>query len=371
MSTNLKKLFLNKFHEKNGAKFVPFAGYSMPINYPDGIIKEHLHTRQYASLFDVSHMGQIIIEINSENINELKKIIPLDFKNIKINKCYYSFILNQNGGIVDDIILSKIKLNDLEKILIVYNSSRKNIDEKIFFAITSNSKILNENTLIALQGPKSSKILSNFDKKIGLIKFMENTCFNFLNQNIIISRTGYTGEDGFELSVPNNIIFEFINELINYKEIKLCGLGCRDSLRLEAGLSLYGNELNENLSPIQAGLQWAISNKRLIEGDFYGHKIILDQLKKNDFKKKIGIMATNKSMLRSKMKLFNVNGNTIGEITSGGYSPILNKSIAIAYIDNLFEGNSQKIFCFIRNKMEEVIISALPFIKNNYYRGEK
>jgi len=366
--SDLKKIFLNEFHKKNYAKFVSFAGYSMPINYEDGIIKEHLHTRSSAGLFDISHMGQILIPFKEYNINKIYEMIPLDFKNLINNKSYYSFILNKNGGIIDDIILSKILLDNKDYILIVYNSSRKELVENLMSDRIKDILILNEYSLIAIQGPDSSKIMEKFDNQISNISFLETSIINYLNSDIIISRSGYTGEDGFELIISNKIINKFIEELMFFKEIKLCGLGCRDSLRLEAGLSLYGNELNENITPVEANLLWAISKNRIQKLDFNGCENIILQIKNKNYPIKIGIETLNKSILRSNMELFNQENENIGIITSGGYSPSLNKSIGIAYVKNYSNENFKKMFCNIRNKLEEIKVSQLPFIKHNYYR---
>ena len=340
----------------------------MPINYKDGIIKEHLHTRSSAGLFDISHMGQILIPFKEYNINKIYEMIPLDFKNLINNKSYYSFILNKNGGIIDDIILSKILLNNKNYILIVYNSSRKELVEDLMRDRIKDILILNEYSLIAIQGPYSSKIMEKFNNQISNISFLETSIINYLNNDIIISRSGYTGEDGFELIISNKIINDFIDELMFFKEIKLCGLGCRDSLRLEAGLSLYGNELNENITPVEANLLWAISKNRIQKNDFNGCENIISQIKNKNYPIKVGIETINKSILRSNMELFNQENENIGVITSGGYSPSLNKSIGIAYIKNYSNENFKKMFCNIRNKLEEVKASQLPFIKHNYYR---
>ena len=198
--------------------------------------------------------------------------------------------------------------------------------------------------------------------------FMQICTFNYNNHTIIISRTGYTGEDGFELSIPNTIIKDFINDLMDYTNILLCGLGCRDTLRLEAGLSLYGNELNENLTPVGANLLWTIPKSRLAVGGFNGYEAIVNQSKNGIFQKKIGIKTINKSMLRSNMKIFNKNNINIGKIRSGGFSPTLNTSIAIAYIDKFFLENRERLYCLIRNKKEEVELTNLPFVKHNYKR---
>jgi len=364
----LNQIFLNDYHLSHGAKFVPFAEYSMPINYSEGIIKEHLHTRKSVSVFDISHMGQILIPSTDDNCKELEKFIPLDLKNFKLNHSFYSFILNDKGGIIDDIIISKIIINKLELFFLVYNASRKKIDEAIFINKTNNYLLLKDNSLLAIQGPLSSQIVSNFSNEINKLYFMQIGSFIYDNHLIIISRTGYTGEDGFELSIPNIIIHKFINDLMNDNNTLLCGIGCRDTLRLEAGLSLYGNELTENLTPVEANLTWAISKSRFISGGFNGFENILNQKKNGILQKRIGVISKNKSILRSQMKIYNKNERIIGKITSGGFSPTLNISIAIAYIDMFFLEKVDKLYCLIRNNLEEIQLTKLPFVKHNYRR---
>ena len=199
--------------------------------------------------------------------------------------------------------------------------------------------------------------------------FMQIRNFIYENQSIFISRTGYTGEDGFELSIPNSVIDTFINDLMLNNNVILCGLGCRDSLRLEAGLCLYGNELYEEITPVEANLSWTVSKERIKSGGFNGHQIISKQKQEGVSQKRVGILLKSKSILRSKMKLFNENNHNIGTITSGGYSPTLNTSIGIAYINKIFLNNSSKILCSIRNKLEEVELTILPFVKHNYRKG--
>ena len=313
-------------------------------------------------------MGQILIPFNDLNCKNLEKIIPLDLYNFKNNKSSYSFILNQKGGIIDDIIISKIEYNNNYYFFIVYNASRKSVDEKLFLQLTEDPIILSKNVLLAIQGPLSSNILSSLNINIKDINFMNIKTFNYMDNEIIISRTGYTGEDGFEISLPNNIAKQFFDNTMKNNKIILCGLGCRDTLRIEAGLSLYGNELNENITPVEANLAWALSKKRLTRGDFNGFEIMNEQIKKNNFYKKVGIISKGKSILRSDMKIFDINKKNVGKITSGGFSPSLNKSIGIAYIDNLFMNNISKVYCSIRDNLNEVLLTKLPFLNHNYRR---
>ena len=339
----------------------------MPINYQEGIIKEHNHVRKSVGVFDVSHMGQIIIKISDHNTFNLERIIPLNLRNLKLNKSYYSFILNKNGGIIDDIIISKIFYEDYDSFYVVYNASRKSEDEKIFKEKLSEYQFLTNNSLLAVQGPDSSEVLNflNYNKNL---EFMNSSTINFNNQMLILSRSGYTGEDGFEISIPNNVVLKFMNIMLSDNKVKLCGLGSRDSLRLEAGLSLYGNELNEDLTPIDAGLSWALHKNRLNDNVLNGVKILIKQLNEGIKNIKVGIKAKNKTILRSKMLIFDSNQKEIGYISSGGYSPTLESSIGIAYIDkNSFESN--KFFCLIRGNMNEIEIVKLPFILHKYKKG--
>ena len=365
----LKNIFLNEFHRENGAKFVPFAGYEMPINYKKGIINEHLHVREKTGIFDVSHMGQILIPTNEKNISSLETYIPLNLKKILSKKFHYSFMLNEKGGIIDDILISKMNIYSQENIYIVYNASRKKILNEIFSNICENYSILNNRCLIAIQGPGSYSVLKNFVDLSKIINFLDIDIIQYENSNIYISRSGYTGEDGFEISIPNEITENFVNQILKNENALLCGLGSRDSLRVEAGLSLYGNEINEDITPIQASLSWAIDKKRLQDGNLNGSNTLLQQLQTTKNIIKIGITPVNKTMLRNNMTLYNNEKKEIGYLTSGCFSPVLKKSIGMGYI-NSFTNKLDKLFVKVRGDFEEVIIDNIPFVKKNYKKGD-
>ena len=360
---------LKNFHESNGAKMVPFAGFNMPINYKAGIINEHKNVRNHSGIFDVSHMGQVLIEINDLTIKNLEKFIPLKLRNIRKNKSNYTFLLNENGGVVDDLIVSLIDINGKSNLYIVYNASRKNEDEKIFFKCAPDSKIIhNENCLFAIQGPESFEVLKNIVTVPNDMKFLDIRLFDYNKKEIIVSRSGYTGEDGFEISIPTEQAEVFLKNLLENENTMLCGLGSRDSLRLEAGLSLYGHELNEKITPIEAGLSWALDKERLNDTTLNGNNVLSEQLKNKPSNIKIGLVSVNRTMLRDGMILFDNTKKNIGKITSGCFSPGLNKSIAIGYLSKEFNFENE-IFCEIRNKMELVKKTSLPFVKKNYKKN--
>jgi len=365
----LKTIFLKEFHKNNDAKFVNFASYEMPINYKNGIINEHLHVRNHIGIFDVSHMGQILIPLNDENIFSLETYLPLDIKKLISNKCYYSFILNPNAGIVDDIMFAKIKLLNKELAYIVYNSSRKKIVNEIFNKTISNFKIIKDRCLIAIQGPESFSCLSSILDLSSSMKFLDIDIINYENDDIYISRSGYTGEDGFELSVSNNKSEKLVRLILNTSNSILCGLGCRDSLRIEAGLSLYGNEINEKITPIQAGLAWALDKNRLKDKNLNCYNILSKEINSTQLIEKIGLSPINKTMLRNHMTLHNKEKKEIGFITSGCYSPVLKKSIGIGYINKNSE-MSEKIYVNVREKYEEINLEKIPFVKKNYKKGD-
>ena len=360
---------LRKFHEANGAKMIPFAGFNMPINYKAGIISEHKNVRNHSGIFDVSHMGQVLIENNDLHINNLEKYIPLKLNSLKKNKSNYTFLLNEKGGVVDDLIISLIEIDSKSFLYIVYNASRKNEDEKIFFNCSSKAKIIhNKNCLFAIQGPESIEVLKNKIEIPSYMNFLDIYELKYKENLVIVSRSGYTGEDGFEISITNEQAEIFIKDLLENENTMLCGLGSRDSLRLEAGLSLYGHELNEEITPIEAGLSWALDKDRLNDTTLNGNNILSDQLYNKPSNKKIGLVSVNRAMLREGMILFDDNKNKIGKITSGCFSPNLNKSIAIGYVNSNFDEENE-IFCEIRNKMELVKKTSLPFVKKNYKKN--
>ena len=360
---------LKDFHEANGAKIIPFAGFNMPINYKAGIINEHKNVRNHSGIFDVSHMGQILIEINDLQIKNLEKYIPLKIANLRKNKSNYTFLLNENGGVVDDLIVSMLHLNGKSILYIVYNASRKKEDEKIFFKCAPKSEIIhNKNCLLAIQGPESIDVLKNTIDIPSSMNFLDILILNYNNKEIMVSRSGYTGEDGFEISIPIEHAEIFLKDLLKNKNTMLCGLGSRDSLRLEAGLSLYGHELNEKITPIEAGLLWALDIERLNDTSLNGNQILSKQLNNKPINQKIGLISVNRAMLRDGMLLLDSNQKNIGKITSGCFSPNLNKSIAIGYINSDFNFENQ-IFCEIRNKMELVKKTKLPFVKKNYKKN--
>ena len=365
----LKNIFLKEFHRENGAKFIPFAGYEMPINYKKGIINEHLHVREKVGVFDVSHMGQILIPANDINLSPLETYIPLDLKKIPLNKFHYSFILNQKGGIVDDIMLSKLDDNNQESFYIVYNASRKQILDEIFSKICENYNIINNRCLIAIQGPNSYSALKSILNVSSAMNFLDINIIQYQSSNLYVSRSGYTGEDGFEISIPDENSESLVKHVLKNENALLCGLGCRDSLRVEAGLSLYGNEINEDITPIQAGLSWALDKKRLEDSNLNGANVLLQQLQETKDTKKIGLTPINKTMLRNNMTLYNSEKEEIGYITSGCFSPILKKSIGIGYINNV-SNKLDKLYVKVRGNFEEVNIDKIPFLKKNYKKGE-
>ena len=258
---NIKKTALNSLHKKYGAKFVPFAGYEMPIQYSGGIIEEHKITRDKAGIFDVSHMGQLFIKGDNLLANDLEKIFPTDLKNAQINQSKYSFLMNEEAGIYDDLIITKVK-NGFN---IVLNAACKYSDFDLLKKLLANKYEMNlsdELSLIAIQGPESVKILEKIIKGVSGLKFMNGNSFSYLDENIYITRSGYTGEDGFEISITDKKAEIFVQKLIN-EGAKLIGLGARDTLRLEAGLCLYGHDMDINKSPVEANLKWAISKNRI------------------------------------------------------------------------------------------------------------
>ena len=364
----IKKTPLYNLHIQHGAKMVEFAGYQMPIQYKSGIIQEHKFTRENAGIFDVSHMGQLFITGSDQLTNDLEKIFPVNLKNLKINQSKYSFLMNEQGGIYDDLIITKLK----DGYLIILNAACKKQDFEIIKKKLDDKYELNLDeslSLIALQGPKAKDVLGKVVSNITNLKFMNGGEFEYDNSNIYITRSGYTGEDGFEISLDNKKAEKFVDQLINHGA-KLIGLGARDTLRLEAGLCLYGNDLDEKTSPIEANLKWAIPKSR-VDSDYPGSNIIKKQIDDGVKTLRVGIKPETRVIARGNTKIFDQNDKEIGKVTSGTFGPSVECSIAMGYVENNYSPTNTKIFLEVRGKKVPANVCDLPFYKKNYVKGEK
>ena len=362
-----KKTALNSLHKKYKAKLVSFAGYEMPIQYSEGIIVEHKITRERAGIFDVSHMGQLFIKGNNLLVEDLEKIFPTDLKTMSYNQSRYSFLMNEEAGIYDDLIITKMK----NGFSIVLNAACKYSDLELFKKLLNNKyeMSLKENSsLIAIQGPESPKILEKVIPQVTNLSFMNGDFFNYLNEDVYITRSGYTGEDGFEISITNQKVESFVEKLIS-KGAKLIGLGARDTLRLEAGLCLYGHDMDINKSPIEANLKWAISKKRILSGGFIGFEKIKSQLEKGVNKIRVGIKPDGKIIAREKTTIYSKDNKNIGEVTSGTFGPSVQAPVAMGYVEKSFSKINTKIFLEVRGKKYPASISNLPFYKKSYVKG--
>ena len=361
-----QKTALYNYHKSLGAKFVPFAGYEMPVQYSFGIVEEHKITRTNAGLFDVSHMGQLLIEGNESLSDELEKIIPADLKKIKLNQSKYSFLTNEKGGIYDDLIITKVE----NGFSIILNAACKDNDFKIIENSIGNKfklTLYKNLSLIALQGPKSSEILEKIINGVSSLKFMYGNNFSYNDKEIYITRSGYTGEDGFEISIPNEFVEGFVKKIVT-KGAKLIGLGARDTLRMEAGLCLYGHDINETTSPIEANLKWAISKRRREEGGFIGYDKIKLDMNGSLSRLRVGVKPEGKIIAREGVKIFSEDNKQIGSITSGTFGPSVNGPIAMGYVKLNFSKLGTKVLLEVRGKKHKAIISELPFYKKNYVR---
>ncbi|EDV29500.1 uncharacterized protein TRIADDRAFT_18436, partial [Trichoplax adhaerens] len=370
-----KKTPLYDFHLQHGGKIVPFAGWALPIQYTgSGLVQEHLHTRQECSLFDVSHMLQLTFG-NSGCVKFLESLIVTDVANLPQGRGTLSVFTNENGGIIDDLIVSKI--SD-ESISVVSNAA---CSEKVVQHIQTkmnqfNSsshqsvdvKVITNRGLLALQGPKSAVVLQRLtNSNLSQIPFMGYTNSNIADiDGCFIARGGYTGEDGFEISVPSDYCAKLAQEFLKHPEVKLAGLGARDSLRLEAGLCLYGNDIDEETTPIEAGLAWTVGKARRNTGNFPGSDTIIKQLQEGPSRKRVGLISTGPPA-RGGTKIFSSHDDEIGIITSGSPSPSLKKNIAMGYIKTAFCKIGTEVQLQVRNKKVNATIARMPFLPSNYY----
>tara|TARA_B100001996_G_scaffold129727_1_gene98573 strand:+ start:1 stop:1056 length:1056 start_codon:yes stop_codon:yes gene_type:complete len=350
---------------------VPFAGYSLPIQYETGIIAEHIHTRKEASIFDVSHMGQI--KITGPMIYDaMERILPVSFSEMYPGQIKYSQFLNEEGKIIDDLMVYKSTEGDYVWLVVNADCIEKDLNHlNIYLNENYSIELIQDRSLIALQGPESSNILCKYFPDIEDIPFMSAGWFDYKGQHFFISRCGYTGEDGFEISIKDKDSESFVSELLKNKEIKLAGLGARNSLRMEAGLCLYGNDININISPVEAGINWSISKERIENGNFLGHEHVKSDITNGVSKKLIGLNLLGKLPAREGVDIFNLDKIKIGIVTSGGYSPTLKAPIAMGYISEDNAKENDEVLLSVRGRLIPASITNLPFVKHNYFRGKK
>ena len=363
---------LYQMHLDAGAKMVPFAGYEMPVSYPLGIKKEHIHTREKAGLFDVSHMGQIRL-VGANSKKALESLVPVDIIDLPLMKLRYALFTNKSGGVMDDLMVTNLGDEDL---FLVVNAACKDADyDHLQSTIGDDCKVefLEDVALLALQGPKAHEVLSEIAPSTSEMTFMTARQLVINGMNCLITRSGYTGEDGFEISVPAKDAEELAKLLLSNTEVEWVGLGARDSLRLEAGLSLYGHELDNDHSPVESSLSWALSKARrtggVREGNYLGADIIMSHLDEGVESKVVGLQPEGRMPVRDGALIEDELGNHVGQVTSGGFGPSINRPIAIARLKMHYIETYSKLFALVRDKKIEVEIVDLPFVKQNYYIG--
>ncbi len=369
----LLKTPLHALHVELGARMVPFAGYSMPVQYPAGLMAEHLHTRSFAGLFDVSHMGQLRLE-GSGAAAAFESLMPVDVIDLPVGKQRYGLLLNDAGGIMDDLMF----FNTGSSIFIIVNGACKAVDiAHIQQKIGTQCKVIPvpEMALLALQGPQAVTALSRLAPGVEKLVFMTGGRFDVAGCDCFLTRSGYTGEDGFEISVHADQAEKLARALLAQPEVKPVGLGARNSLRLEAGLCLYGNDIDTTTTPIEASLNWAIQKVRRAggarAGGFPGAEKILAQLADPTalIRKRVGLMALERVPVRDHTALHSLNGEVIGEVTSGLLGPSINQPVAMGYVGPEFAPMGTKLHAMVRGKPVLMQVTAMPFVANNYFRG--
>ena len=379
MPDNLLKVSLNDLHIELGARMVPFAGYSMPVQYPAGLMAEHHHTRTAAGLFDVSHMGQLRL-VGPDAAAAFESLMPVDVIDLPVGKQRYGLLLNIEGGIIDDLMFFN-KGND--EIFVIVNGACKVGDiAHIQAKIGQRCDVIPmpEMALLALQGPQAVTALARLAPGVEKRVFMTggNFTVNTGTQQIevFLTRSGYTGEDGFEISVHNEQAQALARALLAQPEVKPIGLGARNSLRLEAGLCLYGNDIDTTTTPVEAGLNWAMQKVRRAggarAGGFPGATKILDQLANNTpaiARKRVGLIALERIPVRDHTELQDSLGNKIGEVTSGLLGPTIDKPVAMGYVAPEFAALGVKINAIVRGKPVPMEVVTMPFVPTRYYRG--
>lgn len=371
----LQKTALHALHVELGGKMVPFAGYDMPVQYPMGVLKEHLHTREKAGLFDVSHMGQAYLHgLGDEDVAKLMETLtPGNLTGLKPGGMRYTLLLNDQGGIIDDLMVTRA-LGFENSLYVVVNAACKDNDfAHIEKALEGKAKLerLEDRALIALQGPTAAKSFEAITPDVAEMGFMTAQPLTVDGIDLIISRCGYTGEDGYEISVPNDQADAFARKLLALDDVEPIGLGARDSLRLEVGLCLYGSDIDTSTTPVEGNLNFALGKARREARDFPGADIIMEQFDNGPAKLRVGILPEGRAPARAHTEIVDEDGNVIGEVTSGGFGPTYGGPVAMGYVNAKFAADGTKVGLLVRGKTMPAKVAAMPFVEQRYYRKPK
>jgi len=375
-SEALKRTALYDVHVASGATMVPFAGYSMPVQYKDGIKDSHLFVRASAGLFDVSHMGQIRFH-GKDRVAFLEKLVVADVATLAENHATLSVITVPSGGIVDDTIITNMG----EYLGLVINGACKEKDLKHFQAHLQEAKssgmdvdleVLEDRELLALQGPKAMEALESLKPtggpELAKMPFMTAATMSVLGESMLVSRCGYTGEDGFEISVPRSRVRQLFEALTEMPTVKPAGLGARDSLRMEAGLCLYGNDIDEETTPIEAGLTFTVGKRRRESGGFLGSEVILDQINNGVTRRRVGFVVEKGAPSRGGESIKTPDGQVVGKVTSGGFGPSVGKPIGMGYCNKPFNKSGTELLVEVRGKSNPIVITKMPLVPTKYYK---
>ncbi len=363
----LKRTPLYALHREFGARMVPFAGYEMPVQYPTGILAEHLHTRSQAGLFDVSHMGQTRLS-GAGCVSALEALVPGDLESLAPQRMRYTLLLSEAGGILDDLMATRLP----DGLFLVVNAARKEADLAHLrdrLGTSASIEPLADRALLAFQGPAATTVLSRFIEGIAALRFMSAAEVTIGGRQCLVTRSGYTGEDGFEISLPAGEAERFARRLIAEPEVLPVGLGARDSLRLEAGLCLYGHDIDETTTPIEADLAWTIGKRRRAEGGFPGVATILRQLAEGARRRRVGIRPDGRVPAREDTEIVDGAGNRLGKVTSGSFGPSVGGPVAMGYVDSAHAEEGAAVQLLVRGAARPARIVRLPFVPTRYYRG--